>query len=52
VNNSKENYYIQSATLNDQPLNTYWFPHEDFQKGGELILELGPQPNRNWGTEE
>jgi len=50
-NNSKENMYIQNATLNNQSLDTYWFTHDDFQKGGELILELGPNPNKKWGIE-
>jgi len=50
-NNSAENIYIQSATLNDKPLNTYWFLHKDFQKGGHLDIVLGPQPNKEWGKE-
>ena len=49
VNNSNQNDYIQSALLNGQPLNTFWFTHNDFQKGGELTLELGPEPNKDWG---
>ena len=49
-NNSKENMYIQSATLNGQPLNnTYRFPHSEFIKGGRLEITLGPEPNKQWG---
>jgi predicted alpha-1,2-mannosidase len=51
VDNSKENTYIQSATLNKEPLNTFWFTHEEFQKGGKLILQLGPRPNKTWGIQ-
>ena len=51
INNQEGNSYIQTATLNDKPQNKYWFRHEDFQKGGELILELGPEPNKNWGLQ-
>jgi len=51
LDNSKENTYIQGATLNNRPLQKYWFTHDVFQKGGELILQLGPEPNTNWGIE-
>jgi len=49
-NNSAENVYIQSAQLNGQPLNRFWFPHSDLVAGGKLELELGPQPSR-WAAE-
>lgn len=48
-NNSRENRYIQSARLNGKPLDKPWFAHEHFIAGGELILDLGPEPNRSWG---
>ncbi|MGN6553379.1 MAG: GH92 family glycosyl hydrolase [Verrucomicrobiota bacterium] len=48
--NSPQNIYIQSARLNGRPLNQYWFSHEALVNGGELELELGPEPNRNWGV--
>jgi putative alpha-1,2-mannosidase len=48
-NNGPENYYIQSATLNGEPWNSFQLPHELFVKGGELVLELGPEPNKSWG---
>ncbi len=50
-NNSKENCYIQKAQLNGKPLNTFWFTHEEFSRGGTLELWLGPEPNKNWGVE-
>lgn len=49
-NNSAENCYIQSAKLNGQPQNNFWFIHRDFAAGGELELWLGPKPNKDWGT--
>jgi predicted alpha-1,2-mannosidase len=49
-NLSKENYYIQSATLNGKPLNRSWIKHEEIIKGGELIFEMGPNPNKQWGV--
>ena len=47
-NASPENKYIQSATLNGEPLNSPWFPHEAV-KGGRLVLEMGPRANTSWG---
>ena len=49
-NNSKSNVYIQSATLDGQPLNKPWFYHRALVDGGRLILDMGPKPNRKWGT--
>lgn len=51
VKNSAENMYIQSAKLNNSPLETYWFSHQNYEKGGQLEIVLGPQPNKNWGKE-
>lgn len=49
-NNSPENKYIQSATLNGQPLETPFFSHEVLMSGGTLELVMGDKPSR-WGTE-
>lgn len=49
-NNSAASMYIQSARLNGQPLNQFWFSHQDLINGGKLELELGPQPSR-WGVD-
>ena len=49
-NNSKENMYIQSATLNGRALDKCWFYHSQFAKGGKLELVLGPKPNKNWAS--
>lgn len=50
-NNSPENIYIQSVWLNGKPLKTYHFPHSELVKGGTLEIDLGPQPNKEWGKE-
>lgn len=52
VNNSAENKYIQSATLNGKPWNKPWFSHSDMISGGKLVLNMGPKANRNWGIAE
>ena len=46
-NNSPENVYIQSATLNGAPLNKPWFSHADIANGGQLGFVMGPQPNKD-----
>jgi predicted alpha-1,2-mannosidase len=50
-NNSRENEYIQSATLNSKPLNKAWFDHAEIKNGGTLIFQMGAKPNKNWGSE-
>ncbi len=50
INNSKENKYIQSATLNGQPFNRTWIGHDEIVKSGELVFIMGPEPNKKWGT--
>jgi len=49
-NNSPQNIYIQSAILDGRPLEKPWFYHHQLVDGGTLVLEMGPQPNKNWGT--
>lgn len=49
-NNQPDHYYIQSAQLNGTPLNQTWFYHKDLVKGGQLILKLGPEPNKEWAV--
>ena len=48
-NNSKENIYIQSATLNNKPLNSVRIKFKDIADGGSLVLVMGPEPNKEWG---
>ncbi|MEN6453471.1 MAG: GH92 family glycosyl hydrolase [Prolixibacteraceae bacterium] len=48
-NNSPENRYIQSASLNGNPMNRTWLLHEEIINGGRLIVKMGPQPNKKWG---
>ena len=47
---SATNKYIQSATLNGQPWDKPWFSHDDIRNGGTLILQMGPRPNKTWGS--
>lgn len=47
---SAQNKYIQSATLNGKPWNKPWFSHSEIANGGTLMLEMGSEPNLNWGS--
>ena len=49
-NVSAQNKYVQSASLNGEPLNKPWFDHSDLVKGGTLVLNMGPRPNKQWGS--
>jgi predicted alpha-1,2-mannosidase len=46
-NNSTENVYIQSATLNGKPLEKNWISYYDIMAGGELHLVMGPTPAKS-----
>lgn len=48
-NNSKENVYIQSASLNGNPLNKNYIKYGDIAKGGTMRFEMGSQPNKSRG---
>jgi putative membrane protein len=47
---SARNPYIQSATLDGESLEKPWFYHRQLVDGGSLVLELGPEPNKGWGS--
>jgi predicted alpha-1,2-mannosidase len=49
-NLSKDNFYIQSATLNGKVFNRSWISHDEILNGGELVFEMGSEPNKNWGV--
>ncbi len=49
-NYSKENKYIQSATLNGKAWNKPWFEHSEIQNGGKLVLVMGSKANKAWGA--
>jgi len=48
-NNSPQNIYIQSVTLNGSPLARAYITQEDITRGGTLALTMGPAPNKEWG---
>ena len=50
-NVSRKNLYVQSAKLDGKPLQSFSFPAAALLDGGVLELEMGPEPNRQWGVE-
>jgi predicted alpha-1,2-mannosidase len=48
-NVSRKNIYIQSAVLNGKELHSSFFPASELLKGGSLILQMGPVPDKEWG---
>lgn len=49
-NNSKSNFYIQSASLNGKGYFNSFLNFGDIQKGGKLEFNLGDTPNKDWGS--
>ena len=47
-NQSLDNKYIQSVSLNGQPYDRSWITHSDIIKGGTLVFTMGDQPNYEW----
>jgi putative alpha-1,2-mannosidase len=48
-NNSDKNIYIQSVTLNGKPHTQSFITHTDLVNGGELVFNMGPKPNKDFG---
>lgn len=49
-NNSPENCYIQSASLNGKPFTRTWLSYGELTEGGELSYVMGSKPNKKWGV--
>ena len=52
INNSPVNIYIRSAKLNGKKYRKCYLDYQDIMNGGSLELQMGDQPNKNWGIEE
>jgi predicted alpha-1,2-mannosidase len=47
-----DDIYIQNVRLNGNQWDRFTFPVSEFFKGGKLEIELGPDPNKNWGINQ
>ena len=50
INTSSSNIYVQSATLNGEPLDESWIDYDQIMAGGTLEFVMGSAPSR-WGRE-
>ncbi|MEE1087849.1 MAG: GH92 family glycosyl hydrolase [Bacteroidaceae bacterium] len=49
--NGPGQYYVQSASLNGKPFDQCWLYRDELYKGGKLELQMGAEPNEQWGVE-
>jgi predicted alpha-1,2-mannosidase len=49
-NLSRQNIYIQKATLNGKPYTRSYIRHSDVMKGGNFVFSMGSKPSDTWGT--
>jgi hypothetical protein len=46
---SPYNKYIRSAVLNGRDHPVSWIDHATIINGGELVIQMAPEPGKNWG---
>ena len=51
-NNSKDNFYIESTTLNGQDNSKNYLTYETIQNGGEFTFKMSSKANTTWGSKE
>jgi putative alpha-1,2-mannosidase len=44
-----ENRYVQKVTLNGQEISKLYLTHDQLVQGGELVFEMGSEPNLERG---
>ncbi|HWR99219.1 MAG TPA: glycoside hydrolase domain-containing protein, partial [Prolixibacteraceae bacterium] len=49
-NLSRQNIYIQKATMNGLPYAKSYIRHSDVMEGGELVLYMDDKPSDTWGV--
>ena len=52
ANNSKENLYIQSTSVNGVEKTVNYLPYQTIQDGGKFNFEMGAEPNSTWGSKK
>jgi predicted alpha-1,2-mannosidase len=43
--------YVQAFSINGRPQQKTWFHHSDIAQGGNLVFEMGPEPNVTFGSD-
>ncbi len=49
---SQSDIYVQSVQLNGKPYNKLWITHAEIANGAHLVFQLGPEPNKELGSDE
>ncbi len=47
--NSRDNIYIQDIILNGKTVDKNYITHDQLTTGGELLIRMGPEPNKKRG---
>ena len=50
INNSRANKYIQSIRINGKTVTTPMIDYVTLMEGGEIVIEMGPEPNKTFGV--
>lgn len=50
-NNSDENVYIQSMSVNGKAYNSSFISSKTLTEGGQIVFNMGAKPNKEWGIE-
>jgi len=50
--NSKENIYIQSMSVNGKSTTKNYLTHDELLQGGTINIQMGSQPNKNRGIQQ
>jgi len=50
IGNGPEKPYIHSVSLNGKPYAKSWFRHADVANGGTFVLQMGAEPNPQFGA--
>ena len=50
-NNSDENVYVQSMTVNGEAHNSSFISSKTLTDGGEIVFNMSATPNKQWGIE-
>ncbi|MGW3623992.1 GH92 family glycosyl hydrolase [Streptomyces sp. NPDC000880] len=47
---SADNVYVQNVRVNGRTHSQSWLPESLLNRGGEVVVNVGPTPNTGWGT--
>jgi predicted alpha-1,2-mannosidase len=50
--NSRENVYVKNLTFNGKKITNNYFTHNELLKGGTIIFQMSPDPEKKRGTKE